>query len=129
MLNCFRYLYASNNRIALAQLIHYYHKTILDEAITEDELFLACHKKQTDETINQLLPAEFVANQQRLLNMNLLDLSEQLIQYFSIGKQLSEIPYLQAFQDVLLEYANKGNIQDFLDWWEINQQKYAVKIP
>jgi ATP-dependent helicase/nuclease subunit A len=129
LLNCFRYLYATKNRIALAQLIHYYHKTILKEAVSEDALFLACHKHQPSEAVNKLLPAEFVANQQRLLNMNLLDLSEQLIQYFSLGSQPSEIPYLQAFQDVLLEYANKGNIQDFLDWWENNQHKYAVKIP
>ena len=129
ILNCFRYLYSPNNRVALAQVVYYYQKIVCGNHAKEHELLHACNDKHDISQIQELLPKSFLENRGDLLNNNLLDLSERLIQYFQLGNQSDEIPYLQAFQDVMLEFGNKGDIQDFLEWWETNQTKYAVKIP
>ncbi len=129
MLNCMRFLYSPNNRVALAQMALYYQQFILKSTADTHEILSACNENTEIDHALRLLPVLFVAERSELLNMSLLDLSERLIQYFSLNQQLDEIPYLQAFQDVLLDYGSQGDIQDFLDWWELNQYKYAVKIP
>jgi len=129
ILNCFRYLYSPNNRVALAQVVYYYQRIVVGNQVEEHDLLHACNERNDLSHIQELLPQSFLENREDLLNINLLDLSERLIQYFELGKQSDEIPYLQAFQDVLLEFGNKGDIQDFLEWWENNQTKYSVKIP
>jgi ATP-dependent exoDNAse (exonuclease V) beta subunit len=62
------------------------------------------------------------------VSLSLLEMSEQLIQIFKLKEIQQEKAYLSAFQDVLLDFGNKGGIPDFMEWWEQNQQSYAIKL-
>jgi len=129
ILNCLRYLYSPNDRVALAQLIYYYQKIILKSHADVHALFSACTERNDNNELLNLLPEPFISERSRLLNMSLLDITEKLIQYFNLDTQKDDLPYLQAFQDMLLNYGSQGDVKDFLDWWEINQDNFKLKIP
>lgn len=118
LLNCFRYLYNQND-ISLAQVKLYYQRIV-------SEANLPIHEIVKVEAGENYLPDEFLLQKKQLLSLNLLEMSERLIQFFKL-KEI-ERAYLSAFQDVLLDFGNKGGIPDFLDWWEQNQNSYAIKL-
>lgn len=59
------------------------------------------------------------------------ELTEELIRRFRLGDNVREIPYLQAFQDALMEFnaREKNDLNAFFDWWEDNSAKKSVKMP
>lgn len=65
----------------------------------------------------------------RLLTLPIYDLLEEIIRIFHFNEKLN--PYLQFFLDAALRYSlsGKSNINDFLDWWEIEKEKESVIIP
>ena len=67
-----------------------------------------------------LLPESFVPRKGHLSQLSLYELVEELIAIFGLGGRTSEIPYLMAFQDVVLDYSRKegGGTGPFLEWWE-----------
>ncbi|GAA5039763.1 DNA helicase [Marivirga lumbricoides] len=120
LLNCFRYLYDENN-ISLAQIKLYYQRIVANADLPIHEIV----KVESDE---KYLPEKFLLHKEQLLSLNLLEMSEQLIQLFALKEIEQEKAYLSAFQDVLLDFGNKGGIPDFLEWWEQNQHSYAIKL-
>ncbi len=120
LLNCFQYLYTEDN-IALAQMKFYYQKIIGTANLTVHEIV----KVDGGE---DYLPEEFLQIKKQLLSLNLLEMSERLIQVFKLKIIQKEKAYLSAFQDVLLDFGNKGGIPDFMEWWEQNQGSYAIKL-
>ncbi|WKV13913.1 UvrD-helicase domain-containing protein [Marivirga harenae] len=120
LLNCFQYLY-TEDKIALSQIKFYYQKIIHND---ESRIHDIVRVNSTDE----FLPAEFLTSQKDLMSLSLLEMSEQLIQLFQLKEIKKEKAYLSAFQDVLLDFGNKGGIPDFMEWWEDNNQSYAIKL-
>lgn len=120
LLNCFRYLYNEND-ISLAQIKLYYQRIVAEANLPIHEIVKA-------EGGENHLPDQFLLHKKQLLSLNLLEMSERLIQFFKLKEIDQEKAYLSAFQDVLLDFGNKGGIPDFLDWWEQNQNSYAIKL-
>lgn len=120
LLNCFQYLY-TEDRIALSQIKFYYQKII-----HEDKSLI--HDIVKVDSTDDFLPIDFLANQKDLMSLSLLEMSEKLIQLFQLKKIKKEKAYLSAFQDVLLDFGNKGGIPDFMEWWEQNSHSYAIKL-
>ena len=65
------------------------------------------------------LPEEFVSQRLQLLQLPLYELIEALIVVFQLH-QAAAIPFLQAFQDLVLAFSAKevADICGFLNWWE-----------
>jgi ATP-dependent exoDNAse (exonuclease V) beta subunit len=120
LLNCFQYLY-TEDKIALAQIKFYFHKIM-----NEDESLI--HEIVKESSENDFLPQEFLSTQKELMSLSLLEMSEKLIQLFNLKEIEEEKAYLSAFQDVLLDFGNKGGIPDFMEWWEQNNKSYAIKL-
>ena len=59
------------------------------------------------------------------------ELTEVLIRRFRLGDNLREIPYLQAFQDAVMEFnaKEKNDLNAFFDWWKDHSEKKSVKMP
>ena len=76
------------------------------------------------EKIN-LLPREFKNKIFQISRLPLYELVEEIVRIFNLNNLNHQVPYLQAFMDILLEYKQtKGTkITTFLDWWEINKNK------
>ncbi len=120
LLNCFQYLYTAD-KIALSQIKFYYQKII-----NQDHLLI--HEIVKVDGKDDFLPENFLSAQKELMSLSLLEMSEKLIQIFRLKEIKREKAYLSAFQDVLLDFGNKGGIPDFMEWWEQNNQSYAIKL-
>ena len=64
-------------------------------------------------------------------NVGILELSEKLINQYDLYQDVGQAPFLQAFQDILLQYARRENtdIRSFLDWWEIEKNSKYIAMP
>ena len=125
MLNVFKYLQNSRDQVARANIVYAYQCQVLDRS--REDLHQLLSAKEVDE----YLPSEFVREQEALKKKPLYELTEILLRFFGLQKFTQEVAYLQAFQDVVLEYvSSKSNdLQSFLEWWEENGYKQKVKLP
>lgn len=120
LLNCFQYLY-TGDIIALSQIKFFYQKIINQDNSLIHEIVKVDGKED-------FLPNKFLSVQKEMMSLSLLEMSEKLIQIFKLKEIKKEKAYLSAFQDVLLDFGNKGGVPDFLEWWEQNNQSYAIKL-
>jgi superfamily I DNA/RNA helicase len=66
------------------------------------------------------LPKDFADSGSKLISLPLYDMAESLIRIFSLGELSLEIPYLDAFLDMVHDFV-KTNASDpvkFLEYWE-----------
>jgi ATP-dependent helicase/nuclease subunit A len=90
-----------------------------DERLTDHNLFGSIDASG-DSWAENLLPEEFISRKESLRHLSLYELVEQLIAIFGLHDKGSGIPYLMAFQDVVLDFSRKegGGTGPFLEWWE-----------
>jgi ATP-dependent helicase/nuclease subunit A len=78
----------------------------------------------------EFLPEDLVKSMDQIKNLNIYETVERLIQIFSLSAIRGELPYIQALQDLILEYSrnNLSNINTFLEYWEETGKKQSVSI-
>lgn len=91
-----------------------------------DQLFVKAKSFELD----SLLPTEFLTRVRLLRKLSLFELTEELIRTFDLGAQKEELAYLQAFQDVIVEFSSreKTDLGSFLEWWEIYKEKKSIQV-
>jgi ATP-dependent helicase/nuclease subunit A len=69
---------------------------------------------------DELLPGEFLRQEAVLKQLPLYELIESLIDLLDLGTRANDLPYLQAFQDLVIDLQRRGpmGIGEFLDYWE-----------
>ena len=74
------------------------------------------------------LPAGFASRLEYLKRLSLFELTEELISLTRLNESEREVPYLLAFQDMIIEFAGRegGGLHSFLRWWEENGAKATV---
>ena len=67
----------------------------------------------------------------KISNMPLFDMCEEIISYLGIGNDERQVPYIQAFQDCVLEYSERhgSNLSAFLEWWGGESEKISLSSP
>ena len=80
--------------------------------------------------LQSILPEEFVQYNTWLNKLSIFELTEELIRIFKLGDEPKELAYLQAFQDLVLEFAaqEKNDVASFLLWWENNKSKKSIQV-
>lgn len=118
IISIFNYFKNSKDRLAISEIVHFYYRFIL---VSNDN---SHYSMPNEEKIN-LLPMEFKNKIFQISRLPLYELVEEIIRIFSLNNLKNQVPYLQAFMDLLLEYKQtKGSkISSFLEWWEINKNK------
>jgi ATP-dependent exoDNAse (exonuclease V) beta subunit len=127
LLGAMRYLLNSEDPIARAQLSYEYarlhkpdRKPVEVFAVTNQVFF------------ESQLPEGFVREKIALKKLPLFELTETLIQIFDVGGVQGELAYLQAFQDLVLEFygRERNDLASFLEWWEDNKEsdKTSIKV-
>ncbi|MBT7827935.1 MAG: UvrD-helicase domain-containing protein [Bacteroidetes bacterium] len=81
------------------------------------------------EKIKAFLPAEFFSI--RLKELSLYDLIERLSSLFKLNEIRHEWAYIQALNDVVLEYSQnqKADLASFLEWWEEFGLEKSIQVP
>jgi ATP-dependent exoDNAse (exonuclease V) beta subunit len=125
LLGALRYLLNADDSIARAQL-GYEFARLHEPERSMPEVFAVANLA----TFENNLPKSFTSQKAYLKKLPLIELTETLIHLFDLGKQKGELVYLQAFQDLVLEFYNRerNDLGAFLDWWEINRKKKSVQI-
>lgn len=66
-----------------------------------------------------------------LCDMPVFNICEKIISALGIGNDETQIPYIQAFQDCVLEYSGRhgSNLPAFLEWWNTQSDKLSLSSP
>jgi ATP-dependent helicase/nuclease subunit A len=86
--------------------------------------------KDFNTLLNELLQESFIKSVDYLKSLSLYEMVERLIEIFSLNNIAGELPFIQAFQDLVLDYSNKNssNIYAFLEYWEDIGSKRSISI-
>ena len=127
LVNALRLVDDESNLIAKAHLAYEYQKMWQPNAFPNyHEIFLKSHTQH----FAKLVPPSFTQQQHVLSALPLLELVENLIYIFRLGELNLEIAYLQAFQDLILEFSQRerSDLSSFLTWWEENKHKKSIQV-
>jgi ATP-dependent helicase/nuclease subunit A len=120
------YLLNPENSIARAQLA-YEHSRLSAPGKSMAEVFAISNLIVFENN----LPESFTKRKISLLKLPLFELTETLIGIFALEKLPGELPYLLAFQDLVLDFENRerNDLRAFLDWWVEIKQKKSIVAP
>ncbi len=90
-------------------------------------------------TIGELLGDKFAAMVPAMKRKPLFELVETIIEFFGLEKRTPDLPYIQAFQEVVLELQHNepGSLHDFIRYWEeygsrksitVSEEQEAIRI-
>ena len=125
-----RFISAPDDSINRAQVINMYCRYLggmPPEKLTDHDLF-ATVSPEDDGAWERLLPHAFTSDTDGLVRLSLYELVEKLIMNFGLNDVPGEVPYLMAFQDVVLDYSKKeaGSAGSFAEWWEEHGGSFSV---
>jgi len=126
LVNAMKYLYDSRDSILLSTLIYDY-LSIFDN--TEDlHTIFSAHSDADD--ISDFLPPDFLNHTEEIKQKSLYEISEKLISLFKLNENKIGFPYLQAFQDAVLDYTrtSSSDLGEFLNWWNEKGKKLSVQL-
>lgn len=120
-----KYLHNPDDALARAQLAFEFAR-IFEPARSVTEVFAVSNQA----VFESFLPAEFAQQKLRLRKLPLFELTETLIGIFKLGRHKGELPYLQAFQNLVLDFftRERNDLGAFLEWWENNKHKKSIPI-
>ena len=119
LLAAFRFIVNPNDLVALGEFLIgrniYGGQTVDAEQLLSNNL--SGDNPLTEDVIKQLA------------SQPIEEITEALIQLLGLGNDLTETAYLQAFQDVVLEFSafEKNDLSSFLEWWEVNKAKKSIQ--
>lgn len=125
LVSALQYLVNPENLVARAQLS--YDLARLSHAAPDLHAAFSISDK---ESFKKKLPTAFVKEMVALKKLPLYELTETLIEIFSLSKATGELAYLQTFQGLVLDFytRERNDIRAFLEWWEINKSKKSVQV-
>jgi ATP-dependent exoDNAse (exonuclease V) beta subunit len=83
-----------------------------------------------DEILEFLNQKSGIRNQE-LRSLPVYELSDHLIRQYNLYQNTGQAPFLQAFQDILLQYIRReaSDIRSFLNWWEGEKNRKYMTMP
>ena len=113
IVQAFHLLTHPDDVLAQATIVKLYHKAILREQMTDDQLF------RRDTPLSTLLPEAFSRHTDELLQMSLYELAERLFTIFQLHTLTDESGYVCAFFDQLSQFCqdNTTDIDSFIREW------------
>ncbi len=123
-----RYLVSPSNP-ATKGLIASLYETILQNSGASDEeckLFESC---KPSNTIAEITHTDF--DERELLNRPLFESVEYIIDKFNLGKNEKDVPYITAFQNIVLNFTNRycDGLYGFIEEWDKNLSKSTLALP
>lgn len=115
LISLLRYLHRPGDEINNA-LLKYQAYRMANEADRPMDLIL-----DSGLSPEELLPGEFLKQEVIFKQLPLYELIESLIDLLGLGESANDLPYLQAFQDLVIDLQRRGSmgIGEFLDYWEL----------
>ncbi len=123
-----RYLVSPSNP-ATKGLIASLYATILQNSGASDKeckLFESCNPS---DTIAKITHTDF--DERELLNRPLFESVEYIIDKFNLGKNKEDVPYITAFQNIVLNFTNRycDGLYGFIEEWDKNLFESKLSLP
>lgn len=120
-----KYLLNTDDAIARAELAFEFAR-LFDKERPLTEVFAVSNQA----VFESYLPPAFTHGKSTLKKLPLFELTENLIGIFKLGQVRGELPYLQAFQSLVLDFytRERNDLGAFLEWWEINKNKKSLPV-
>ena len=117
-ISVFQYMNNYKDRLSLSEMVHFYYKYVLD---SKD---ISHYSMSNDDKLN-CLPTDFKDNIFEISRMPIYEMVESIIRIFKLNTLKDYVPYLQAFQDSVLEYKQyrNGDASSFIEWWDKKNNK------
>jgi ATP-dependent exoDNAse (exonuclease V) beta subunit len=124
LISLLRYLVQPDNEIN--NLLLKYHLYLLEPEADWDQDQI--YGKDVSPEI--FFPGSFLDQMEILKRLPIYELMESLIDLFSLGDRFEDLPYIQAFQDVVIDLQRREplGIKDFLDYWEQHGAGRSISI-
>lgn len=124
LINTIKYCLNPEDKISFAEIC-YNHQHIED-----DENDKSTHEDLRFILDGEVLPSAFFIEMDSLIRLPVYEMIERIIQLFNLGQEQNK-GYLQAFQDLVLEYFSNESkdINDFLVWWEDKGKRKSIQMP
>ncbi len=134
----FRHIVYPSDDLNNAFLLNEYITYIDQGARSDNDMFISI-KDSADGIPYKRFPAGFKSLLDELRNVPVYEMAEKLITFFALNDLQGELPYIQAFQDVMLDYTqrSRSDIYSFLNYWEergrissvgLHEVKEAIRI-
>jgi ATP-dependent helicase/nuclease subunit A len=120
-----KYLLNPDDDIARSQIAYEFAR-IFDPNRPLTEVFAVTNQSIFESS----LPAAFTREKASLKKLPLFELTETLIRIFRLGEQQGELPFLQAFQNLVLDFftRERNDLGAFLEWWDDNKAKKSIPV-
>ncbi len=139
IISIMKFLNQPGDRINKAFLLHESQTILSASGRNPGKLFMSAGNHEDESILLEYLPDEFVKTRQWLKNLPLYELTEEIVRIFSLSGKSRDLPFINAFQDLVTEYAAKepSDNVSFLEWWEeegkqknlsISEQQDAIRI-
>lgn len=83
------------------------------------------------ETSRSFFPDGYEAMLERIRQLPLFEAAEALISFFGLGEYKRNVPFLNTFQDHVVNFTSSGtaDFSSFLVWWEQTGTRQSVVLP
>ncbi|MCK5170067.1 MAG: PD-(D/E)XK nuclease family protein, partial [Bacteroidales bacterium] len=117
----------------LSFIAHEYNCYLKSDDLSNSELheLLRNHtKKEQEEWLKKLFPKEFFESLDQIKQLPIYELTDRIIRLFKLNEIKTELPYLKAFLDIVLDFSKKyaSDIHTFINWWNEDGQKKTLSV-
>ncbi len=122
-----RYFIFPEDKLNNALLVSLW-KSIQNNSVSGNFSFFA---ENLSDSLHEHMPHGFISKINKINSLPLYELVAQLIKIFSLNNKTSELPYIAAFLDIVLDFAKTdiADIKNFLDWWDDEGNKQTINTP
>lgn len=123
LVSVLRYLIENDNKVNRAVMQQYYRL-----AKTDNEISRPSFIEEPGGTIPNRTTDSFESFLDTVRYLSVFEIVDRVIDYTGTGRVQSNIPYLNTFQNCILDFAGTetNDIPAFLDWWENEGNKKSV---
>ena len=122
--------YLQNPHYPINRLVLAYEQAMMNagDVVSPSEALARYFDNSTD---NRAFSEEMLSFMEGIAAKPLYEMCEAIIEKFNMHKNASNIAYIEAFQDIVLEYtrAHSADLHSFLRWWDDKEKTATVKSP
>ena len=131
ILSILEYILDPHDAINLSFIAFEYHQYLQNEELSDEQLHHILRNKKNDrEGLENIFPIEFIESLEQIKLLPIYELIDRIIRVFKLNENRSELPYLKAFLDVILDFGKKSasDIHTFLNWWKEEGYKKTLSV-
>jgi ATP-dependent exoDNAse (exonuclease V) beta subunit len=133
ILCCFKYLIFPHDEINKKILSNEYYHYILKHIPDKEKQHDLFGKQDTNNPLSfeKLVPEQLITDLFYLRQYPLYELTEQIIALFGLNRIQHEIPYIEAFQDIVNDFTtgDSTDIHSFLSYWDETGSRKTLDLP